>query len=146
MKKHWKDLPTDELVSIRTEIGRKIQLTAKYLDRLHGTIKSITTIIRKRESEGKKQLEVTDHAVLRYIERVHGVDVNQLREIIRALAEQGTPVEGYGKALLKKDNMLFVKDQKRLADGMVSPIVTMYLDTEFPTIGDELWEEDDAIK
>lgn len=31
---------------------------------------------------------VTDHAVLRYIERVHGVDVDQLRAIIAGIVKE----------------------------------------------------------
>jgi hypothetical protein len=34
-------------------------------------------------------LNITDHAVLRYIERVHGVDVELLREELRAMALRG---------------------------------------------------------
>lgn len=33
-----------------------------------------------------KTLHVTDHAVLRYIERIHGVDVEALREELRQKA------------------------------------------------------------
>lgn len=47
-------------------------------------------------------IQVSDHAVLRYLERHHGIDVEQVRELIGQCCERGAkvgaPVVRVGKA------------------------------------------------
>lgn len=54
------------------------------------------------------KLHVTDHAVLRYIERIHGVDVETLREELRQMAVRGAQAAetiGGGEYAIKTGEM-----------------------------------------
>ncbi|MBB4122936.1 hypothetical protein [Martelella radicis] len=54
---------------------------------------------------------VSDHAVLRYIERRHGVDVEALREIIRDACREGVR---YGASAVIDDGVKFVLEGDRV--------------------------------
>lgn len=43
---------------------------------------------------GEREPTVTDHAVLRYIERAHGVDVEAIRRHVAALVKRGVARRG----------------------------------------------------
>lgn len=50
--------------------------------------------LRKRKVEiGDEQRLVTDHALLRYLERYHGVDVAAIRDDLRRMADEAVPAK-----------------------------------------------------
>lgn len=52
-----------------------------------------------------KQIEVTDHAVLRWLERVEGVDCNAIR---RRIAIAALVAEKHGARAVRKDGVTFI--------------------------------------
>jgi hypothetical protein len=85
-------LALDDLNDLRVALGREhhehieaAKLSRKKLD----TIKNVMFV---RKNGG--QIGITDHAVLRYMERYKGVDVRAVREEINAIAQHRKLIEG----------------------------------------------------
>ena len=60
-------------------------------------------------------VRVSDHAVVRWLERVHGIDMEFFRDEIRAIAG---PAAAVGAAALRKDGFVY-----KLSDGAVVTVV-----------------------
>lgn len=69
-----------------------------------------------------KPLQVSDHAVMRYLERVHGFDTEKIRVAIRQVAGEAARA---GVARYRKDGLIYV--MKRGDDGEAC-VATIYPD------------------
>lgn len=71
--------PSSELAAIRADIGSLMHVHGATVNRLRVESEAITTILHARE---RPDFEVSDHAVVRWLEKVKGFDVNALRQEI----------------------------------------------------------------
>ena len=55
-----------------------------------------------------KKLHVSDHALLRYMERGHGLDIDKMRQQLKEGVQKKLPPDYNGKVILKTDGLNFV--------------------------------------
>jgi hypothetical protein len=119
-------MPSAALVSLRDEINQEAQVLATRLRYVSTKRDHITSILMSRE---RPDLTITDHVVVRYMERFRGVDVAALREEIaeqvrRAKNGEGRVCRGKGDAqAYSLDGMTYVVTYDRA-------VVTMYPEQE----------------
>jgi len=93
-------MSNDELASLRVDLGRVAQVKASEQTIAHSRIARITQILRART---RGRWDVTDHAVIRYLERVKAVDVTAIREEIASIVDRAServPVKGDATGLV----------------------------------------------
>lgn len=79
-----------------------------------------------------KRITVSDHALVRYIERVHGIDIDQLREIVADLVREAAEV---GATKFSVDGFTYAIAHQRIGNEAV---VTTVLPGASPTMAN-LW-------
>lgn len=75
--------PNSELVALRADIGSLMHVHGAAVNKLRIDAEAITAILHGRE---RPDLEVSDHAVVRWLEKVKGMDVTEIRNDIAAMA------------------------------------------------------------
>ena len=69
------------------------------------------------------EIRVSDHAVLRYLERAHGLDVEAVRKHLAGLAVTGARLGAAG-VIIEKVKLVLVADQYNTVDRTVVVTVT----------------------
>jgi hypothetical protein len=85
-------LPHAELCSLRRDYAKMLHAASaarKVADRHLQLIREAM-----RDDGGTREYEASDHAVIRYLERVQGVDVNSIRDTITFNCANGTDLIG----------------------------------------------------
>lgn len=128
-------MSNDELVSLRRECGQIMQILRSRIGKLNGTILKVNSILADRESDRGPETEVSDHAVLRFLERYRGLDIDTLRQEIREIADAGEDLSNeYGKGAVGHDNLILVRHRGRaIATVLTREMVDdggVYLDGE----------------
>jgi len=80
------ELSDDELKNMQHELGREISQRANSIAELRSRQDAIRSEREKRATATTTGFHISDHAVLRYLERVKGVDVQAAREEIGRMA------------------------------------------------------------
>lgn len=90
-------MSTSELHALRIDYGAIANVRAHEQSKIHARIRTITEILRRRE----RGLEVSDHAVVRYLERYCGLDTDAIRAEIAAKVEaaENNKVDVTGEAV-----------------------------------------------
>jgi len=82
-----KELDDAELRSMRHELGRLSETKRREINELQTRIDIIKREQQARETSTSTGLNITDHAIVRYLERIKGVDINAIREEIDKIAQ-----------------------------------------------------------
>lgn len=107
-EKPLSEMTNDELVTKRVELGRKMNWLKQEMGKLHSKNDRIRDELKSRDPN--LEIEVSDHAVLRYLERAKGIDINAIRQEIREniLAGNGdVKVKGRAEGVLH-DGLVYV--------------------------------------
>lgn len=70
---------TTEIAAIQSEMSARLSGFWAEEQRLRTTLGQVTGEIARREAMDAVVPTITDHALLRYMERVHGIDVSKLK-------------------------------------------------------------------
>lgn len=70
---------TSEIAGIKAEMSAKLSGFNTEEQRLRTTIGQVTSELARREALDAVVPTITDHALLRYMERVHGIDIAALK-------------------------------------------------------------------
>lgn len=81
-------MPDGDLIELRAVLHREIAMLVQQKDHKVGSIKRIDTELIRREHLDAERIVVTDHAVVRYLERVDGLNLESVREKIAAMARR----------------------------------------------------------
>lgn len=81
---------SDKLRGQIKDLGNLIGKTGEFLAQLRRSQTKLKHALAREDPERK----VTDHAVVRYLERVRGIDMDEVRTEIRALANEAQEVKG----------------------------------------------------
>ena len=73
----------EDLVALRSDIGSLMHIHSASANNLRQQAEAITVILKSRE---RPAFEISDHAVVRYLQKVKGFDVDGLRREIADLA------------------------------------------------------------
>lgn len=83
-----RDLPDDDLKNMTHELGRQINQKGREVTELRGRLDMVRMERERRDTSTSLGLHISDHAVLRYLERYKGVDTQAVREEIAAMAKR----------------------------------------------------------
>lgn len=110
---------SDQLISLRVDLGRMKQAAATRIAQIGGRIEKITAELRSRERG--TVFEITDHALVRYLERKHGLDASAMRAaMIAEVSESAKQVKVKGEATgLVANDLVYVVSRDYL-------VVTVY--------------------
>lgn len=91
-----RDLSDLELQNVRAAGGRELAYLQDRKRTLSATVQAANVELRERQRKAKEsgEYEVSDHAVVRYLERVLGYDVDAVRRKVAALAAKSKPLPG----------------------------------------------------
>lgn len=101
-----------ELKEVKKEL-EELHLEMKSLGNQMNDKKSVAGNLRKKlkDAEKAKKIHITDHALLRYIERILGIDVEQIRnEILTEETRYQVFVLGDGKYPVNNDHYVIIRD------------------------------------
>lgn len=109
-------MSNEQLVSLRVDLGREMQVHSTKQNRLRLTIEDVTSVLRLRGAPGWK---ISDHAVIRYLERRKGLDIDGVRAEI---ADKLNAAKADGTVSLRKgdavaygiDGMMYVVTRDNL--------------------------------
>ena len=78
-----------ELMELRVVLMREMQVLQSERSRKAGTVARITAEIRQRKiNAGPDRIVITDHAVVRYLERIDGMDIEAVRQKVLDMARR----------------------------------------------------------
>lgn len=81
-------MPEGDLIELRAMLHREITMLVQQKDQKVGSIKRIDTALAQRQHQDAERIVVTDHAVVRYLERMEGLDLELTRQKIAAMARR----------------------------------------------------------
>lgn len=82
------DMPDDDLRNMMHELGREMNQKASEMNEIRARVDAVRLERQRRDTVTSTGLHISDHAVLRYLERHKGVDTKEIREEIAAIAKR----------------------------------------------------------
>ncbi len=92
-KEKFREMTNDALYQLRTDLNKLSQSKHDEVQRLKGNVSSISKILKERRVEDRNSFDITDHALVRYLERCKGFDIQSIREEILQDIRSATPFE-----------------------------------------------------
>lgn len=117
-------LDDEALRNLKYELGRAFNQQATVLNELRARLDAVKLEEQRRKTATATGLHISDHAVLRYLERVKGVDMAAVREEIAALADETRRADSrdrYARRRSPTSNLIFGLNE---ADGTVTTVFT----------------------
>lgn len=87
-RERFAGMPEGDLIELRAVLHREIAMLIQQKDQKVGSIKRIDTELAGRQHPDAERIVVTDHAVVRYLERMEGLDLESTRQKIAAMARR----------------------------------------------------------
>lgn len=113
----YRELPYPELCGRRKDFAKVIQ--GAQAARKHAE-RNLTLIVEAMEnSSPPREYEASDHAVVRYLERVAGMDISAVREAIALACAGGDPI--IGDRMRGADGFLYVVNN----EGFITTVMSM---------------------
>ena len=103
------DMAEDALLGERRDLDNKLKMAGRELARMRGRMSTINRELDIRRNSSARDISITDHALILYLERVKGIDVDAVRQEIRnVLASHRI---GVGAATILRDGVLYRIDR-----------------------------------
>jgi len=107
-------MSTDDLIAERASIGDQTKQLGARIASMNGRMGAINKELQRRQRNSDNP-EITDHAVLRYLERARGLDVAAIRAEMAALIASATHEKrDHGKGALRNGDLLFLRRDRRI--------------------------------
>lgn len=116
------DKPNSELAAMRADLGSLMHLHGATSTKLRVEAEAITAILHSR---ARPELEVSDHAVVRWLEKVKGTDVDALRREIANTALEAKRSGDGAICRAKGDAVAYTKDDVTFIVAHRNVIVTV---------------------
>lgn len=81
-------LPEADLINLTHELGRSIAQKGREATELRSRLDMVRLERERRNTLTSTGLHISDHAVLRYLERYRNIDTKEIREEIAAMAKR----------------------------------------------------------
>jgi hypothetical protein len=114
--------PSSELVAIRADLGSLMHVHGTAVNRLRIEAEAITSILHARE---RPDFEVSDHAIVRWLEKVKGHDITAIRNEISSAAISAKHVGESAICRAKGDAIAYTKDNITFIVAHRNNIVTV---------------------
>lgn len=98
------ELSDDDLKNLAHEIGRAMQQKAAEVNELRARLDAVRLERQRRDTVTSTGLHISDHAVLRYLERYMGVDTKGVREKIAQMAQRSGKLDSGEQYSRAKDD------------------------------------------
>jgi hypothetical protein len=104
---HMQRLQVDELVGLRADIQAQLAIHQSRVAELTSALGVANVLIDEKNNEA---FAITDHAVLRYLERMHRLNTNEVRDSMRGLlhysniSEDAAAMTRPGKPCMYRDH------------------------------------------
>lgn len=82
------EMADEQLKDLAHELGREIGQKGREMSEIRGRLDAVKAERERRATTTTQGFNISDHAVLRYLERIKGVDVQAVREEIAGLAKK----------------------------------------------------------
>lgn len=79
-------LTGEQLVNLRHELGREMANISRQANELRARLEAIKMELERRATSTPAGIHISDHALVRYMERIKGVDVNGCRAELADMA------------------------------------------------------------
>lgn len=113
---------SSELAARRADLGSLMHVHGAAVNRYRVEAEAITSVIHSRE---RPELEVSDHAIVRWLEKVEGFDVAALRKKIECAATAARRASGGDICRAKGDAVAYTKDGVTFIVARRNSIVTV---------------------
>lgn len=114
----YRDMDDDELVALRRDMALVLDAASKKAARLRGSLNGVRTALERksyqRDQEAGVPVKVVDHAIVRYLERVKGVNMNVIRNEIREMVAKGVAEERTGEDVILYDGYVFLQSAHKI--------------------------------
>lgn len=108
------EMSTDDLIAERSSLGDQTRQLGARIASMNGRMGAINKELQRRQKNCNRP-EITDHAVLRYLERTKGLDVAAVRAEMSGLIAAATHEKrDHGRGALRNGNLLFLRRQQRI--------------------------------
>ena len=87
-RERFASMPDGDLIELRAMLHREISVLIQQKEKKVGSIKRIDDELANRKHHDAERIVVTDHAVVRYIERLEGRDLEDIRRKIADMARR----------------------------------------------------------
>lgn len=101
------DKPSTQLAAMRADLGSLMHVHGSFVNRFRVEAEAITSILHARE---RPDFEVSDHAVVRWLEKVKGFEMNGLRQEIAAAAMAAKQAGGGAICRAKGDAVAYTNE------------------------------------
>lgn len=147
------DASDDQLHRMKIEHLGFIGVMDRIMSRVKNRSKAIQSELSKREAQSKKAARrgdkkptiVTDHAIVRYLERKQGLDVDAIVSEIRSNISDGESF--MNGTIVMHDGMMYVRRSPGSNDEAVSTIMPEdYLDEDTVEVAQQAMERDAEVQ
>ena len=81
-KERLADMDSSDLMTLRMTLNTELAVVKRQQNSLISRISSISNELRRRDSPGDN-IDVSEHAIVRYLQRIHHINVREIRRKIR---------------------------------------------------------------
>lgn len=81
-------LDDDKLRNLQHELGREINQQAVVMNEVRARLDAVRLEIQRRGTIASNGVHISDHAIVRFLERHRGVDITAIREEIAGMAKR----------------------------------------------------------
>jgi hypothetical protein len=125
------DRPSTQLAAMRADLGSLMHVHGAMVNKFRVEAEAITAILHSRE---RPELEVSDHAIVRWLEKVRGFDMDALRREIAGAALKAKQSTGGAICRAKGDAVAYTADNITFIVAHRNNIVTVVFgDYQSPT-------------
>ncbi len=123
-------LTTEQLNNLRHEIGREMGIQSRHINDLRIRLDAVRTEMERRSTMTTPGIHISDHALVRYMERIKGVDVRAIRDEIGAMALRAR-TERDGRTGRRRDP---ATGYTLGVDETTTVVTTIFQDDELPVM------------
>jgi hypothetical protein len=116
------DKPSSQLAAMRADLGSLMHVHGATVNKLRVESEAITAILHARD---RPDLEVSDHAIVRWLEKVKGFDMDALRQEITSAAQEAKRLGDNAICRAKGDAVAYTKDDITFVVAHRNNIVTV---------------------
>ena len=108
------DLSIDDLIAERNSLGDQARQLGSRVAAMNSRMGLINKELTRRQAKSTRP-EISDHAVLRYLERARGMDVNAVRAEMEALIKtaENDKLQN-GRGAFRNGDLLFLRRDRRV--------------------------------
>ena len=126
-------LPDADLVNMSHELGRAINQKAREVTELRGRLDMVRMERERRDTLTSTGIHISDHAVLRYLERYKGVDTKEIREEIAAMAKRSGKLDSGEQYVRHRDEETGITMGLNGVSNIVTTVFTEKENGVFPS-------------